>query len=212
MTATRAFPVLLALLLVPACVSTSGDPCQDLIDDVAACTGDDPAELAGLCELDPDEAAGIADAACAGGDGKQDGQSGGNVDGDSCFNFDFECDSGLICRPVDAEEAEHQCLVPGAWDDWCDDDSDCANGVACLGETSSGAGRCRDLIPPGGRCTNFDWECEGEHVCRPADELETDHFCLPVGHRYELCDDDSDCAGDLICTSEIAVAGRCMPG
>ena len=64
----------------------------------------------------------------------------------------------------------------------------------------------------GERCW-FNWECDGDLVCRPLDMwAESDTACLQPGHELGLtsieeycgdwCDDDDDCASGLLCRDE----------
>lgn len=53
----------------------------------------------------------------------------------------------------------------------------------------------------------FNFECGGELVCRPTTEegsnLGTgDKFCFERGSHRDLCDADSDCAGELKCIAD----------
>ncbi len=50
-------------------------------------------------------------------------------------------------------------------------------------------------------CFNFDLECDDGQVCKPVDQRENRHACLPA-EAEGYCDDSSDCGPDGYCVGE----------
>ncbi len=165
------------------------------------------------CASDPED---------LGGDGSADDIDWSTVE--ECFNFDLECDGDTVCKPVSWDESRHACL-PAEPEGYCDDDSDCGDDGFCVGEVGwlslwdvfaqdePGAGRCHAISEEGEPCYNFNFECRGDLVCRPAASDSSYQTCQPAGPGDGYCDDDDDCdpANGIYCLDERAGinAGQC---
>ncbi len=153
----------------------------------------------------------LAIGACAGDDQEQDpncdnGQCDGIFgwidEGESCYDFNSECSGELTCRPVDLNEEEQSCEVPGAEGAFCDDNEDCAGELTCHGEIWNQAGTCDQ---PRVHCFE-DSECTGESptsTCRPELLIGMSNFCGEPGPVDSFCNNDNDCVADLHCRFDV---------
>lgn len=126
--------------------------------------------------------------------------------GGRCYNFNFECSGGLVCRPYSQGERDQFCL-PRTDSEACDDDDDCvADDYYCMREAGIHAGTCKRPLDADERCFNYNFECRDGLICRPVtpadDIILEDQFCTePVGEG-ERCDDHYDCIVPLHCGIE----------
>ena len=188
----RIVPTLLAAASLAACAAENDPSCAAVTAQLAACTDQVPEGFAASCQADPADAQQIADAVCA--DGKGDGAFGWRVEGEQCFNFNFECKSGLICAPIDASEEVQVCMKPRTEPRaYCDDDADCAGSMVCFGDEvrwidlgtfvwpEMRVGRCHEFGGNGASCILFDFECQDGLRCRypnkETDEPQISKIC-----------------------------------
>lgn len=146
-------------------------------------------------------------------DGIDNGVCTGVVEEDErCFNFNYECAAGLVCRPVHRSIGSEQfCQPPSAKDAYCDDDDDCAGQRICIeAVTPFDNGTCRGTAKQDSRCYEFNFECAEGLSCRPIREAAgAGQFCLsPSEDGY--CDDDGDCAGGSVCVGDDIDNGTCQ--
>lgn len=146
-------------------------------------------------------------------DGIKNGVCTGVVEEDErCFDFNYFCAEGLVCRPIDKSVGSEQfCLPPSTQDAYCDDDDDCAGQRVCVENSSPyNNGTCRGIVEQDSRCYEFNFECRDEGLsCRPINKVAgSDQFCLPPA-TDGYCDDDDDCAGDRVCVGDNINNGSC---
>lgn len=210
---TIAMSLLAALVMAPACAvdgaeSEAGD-CEALAAELDRC-GSTYDGFSADCAADPDAAAAVVVGACSG--DKGDSSIGWREEGERCFEFNFECTGGLVCRPLNADESDSACLPPAAPGGLCDDHDDC-EGTDLCDEPVNHVGVCRPdpEINPFCSSAGVD-ECPIGLACRPAVAGSlNDSYCLPPGGEGELCWDDAGCLSDLTCMHIADNENRCSP-
>lgn len=138
-----------AFTLFAGCASEMGsdaetDECGVLAKSISDCGGSVPDDFEQECAENPEGADKIAAAFCS--SELDDGVFGWVGLNERCFNFNFECEGDLVCRPLNSTEQDQTCRDKGGYDGLCDDDNDCVEGRLCVGEevaTYRSAGRCR---------------------------------------------------------------------
>jgi len=159
----------LSLALFIGCAGTEPeeiDPaCQQGAELIERCSGAVPEAFYQACADDPSRAEELTAAECPADTGKSDGWFGWRAWGERCW-FNWECTSGLECRPLEYKiPSDQACLEPGQelgrvyvgdyCGDWCDDDDDCAAGLLCRNE---------ELLR-NGMCVSPDHEVEFQAIC-----------------------------------------------
>ena len=143
--------------------------------------------------------------------------------GNTFFNIqscktDVECGNGFVCRPLwPSSKSVKKCLAVGSFQDTCDTDNDCIEGLGCHQYKCGGnqeSGKCTtnsdcagDLVcssdkkcsPEVSSCTSNS-DCLGESVCRPQYLSSTaSSKCAKKGEHGETCDYWDDCVGNIKC-------------
>ena len=166
--AMRFTPSWLSLVLLVGCsqVEDVVDPvCEDGAELLEVCRGAVPDGFFAACEEDPTRAEELIAAECPPELAKADGWLGWKRYGERCW-FNWECDDGMECRPLDYPSLSDQaCLEPGQQlgrvflgdycGEWCDDDDDCADGLLCRNED----------IFTNGMCVSHDKQVDSQAMC-----------------------------------------------
>jgi hypothetical protein len=131
--------------------------------------------------------------------------------GDDCFNN--SCGPGLLCNKV-----SFVCVAPVAAAAACDDSSECAPGLTCIGNTSTVLGACVALAALGASCNIADGgsRCDGRiglycnteagKVCAPVATASSSQQCGTVDGGV------IDCLSDSFCEKAMgSTAGTCVP-